>query len=274
MTTKRTVTSADGTPIAYERTGDGPPLVLVHGGAAGSHLDWQPVAPRLGEHFTVYAMDRRGRGKSGDSPDYAMEREFEDVAEVIDSIDEPASVVGHSLGALYSLEAAMRTRNVDRLVLYEPAFSQGEAEVISEIVLNRIDHQIVEKDIEGALTTLLHEAGYTDEELELLQSKPWWPVGLGAADTITRELRALNDYRFNPDRFAEFSVPTALLTGSESPSLFSDTVKTLHEALPNSRIITISGQAHEAMTTAPDLFVEKVVEFVRESDPSSLGRQK
>lgn len=274
MTIRRTVTSADGTPIAYERTGDGPPLVLVHGGAAGSHLDWQPVVPRLGEQFTVYAMDRRGRGESGDSTDYAMEREFEDVAGVIDSIDEPASVVGHSLGALYSLEAALRTRNVDRLLLYEPAVSRGGAEVIPETVLDRIDHQIAEKDIEGALTTLLREAGYTDEELELLRSKPWWPVGVGAADTITRELRVLNEYRFDPDRFAEFSVPTALLTGSESPSLFSDTVKRLHEALPNSRIITIPGQAHEAMTTAPDLFVEKVVEFVREPDPSSSETQQ
>lgn len=265
----KTIISADGTPIAYERTGDGPPLVLVHGGAAGSHLDWQPVISQLAEYFTIYAIDRRGRGESGDSADYAMEREFDDVAAVVDSIDEPAAVLGHSIGALYSLEAALRTRSIDRLVLYEPAFSRGGAEVISEAVLEQIDRRIEENDVEGALTMLLREAGYTDDELELLRSKPWWPVGLGAADTITRELRALNDYRFDPARFADFSVPTALLTGSESPPLFSDTVKSLHEALPNSRIVTIPGQAHEAMTTAPDLFVEKVVEFVREPTPSS-----
>lgn len=249
-------------------------MVLVHGGVAGSHLDWTPVVARLAEHFTIYAMDRRGRGESGDSTDYAIEREFEDIAAVISSIDEPASVVGHSFGALCSLEAALRTRNVDHLVLYEPAFSRGEAELISEDVLEQIDRRIAERDVEGALTTVLREVGYTDEELELLQSKPWWPVGLGAADTITRELRALNDYRFNPARFARFSVPTALLVGSESPPLFADTAKSLHERLPNSRIVTIPGQAHEAMTTAPELFVEKVVDFLREPNPSSSETEK
>jgi pimeloyl-ACP methyl ester carboxylesterase len=172
------------------------------------------------------------------------------------------------------MEAELRTRDVDRLVLYEPAFPRGGAEVIAEAVLEQIDRRIEENDVEGALTILLREAGYTDEELELLRSKPWWPVGLGAADTITRELRALNDYRFDPDRFSDFSVPTALLTGGESPPLFTDTAKTLHEGLPNSRIVTIPGQTHEAMTTAPDLFVEKVVEFVREPSPSSSGIQE
>lgn len=274
MPSMKTVTSADGTPIAYERTGDGPPLVLVHGGVAGSHLDWQPVVPRLEDHFTIYAMDRRGRGESGDSTDYAMEREFEDIAAVIDSIDGQVSVVGHSLGALYSLEAALRTRNIVRLVLYEPAFPREGTEIIPEAVLEQIDLRIVEGDVDGAITTALREAGYSEEELELLQSKPWWPVGLGGAGTITRELRALNDYHFDPARFDDFSVPTVLLTGSESSSLFSDTIERLDETLPNSCIVTIPGQAHEAMTTAPDLFVDRIVEVTRcRNLPSSSETQ-
>lgn len=165
----------------------------------------------------------------------------------------------------------MRTRNVDRLVLYETAFSQAGADVISETNLDRIDRRLAENDVDGALTTLFREAGYTDEELDLLRSKPWWPVGLGAAGTITREFRALNMYRLAPDRFADVSVPTALLTGSESPRLFYDIVKTLHHAPPNSHIVTIPGEAHEAITTAPNRFVETVVQFVREPD-SRLSR--
>lgn len=90
-------------------------------------------------------------------------------------------------------------------------------------------------------------------------------MGLGAAHTITRELRALNAYRFDPSRFASLTVPTVLLSGSESPPLFATVVATHHEGLPHSRIVTIPGQPHEAMTTAPYLFVETVVEFLTEA---------
>ena len=99
-----TVTSADGTSIAYERGGRGPPLVLVHGTTA-DHTRWDPLRPDFEEHFTVYAIDRRGRGGSGDAAHYELEREFEDVATVVESIDEPVNLLGHSHGALCSLEA-------------------------------------------------------------------------------------------------------------------------------------------------------------------------
>src|SRR3712207_6694772 len=112
-------TSKDGTPIAYWRSGEGPPLVLVHGTAA-DHGRWRPVLPAFEERFAVCAVDRRGRGGSGDSEDYAIEREFEDVAAVVDSLGEPAFLVGHSYGALCALEAALLTPNVRKMVLYEP----------------------------------------------------------------------------------------------------------------------------------------------------------
>jgi len=112
--------SPDGTPIAYHRRGSGPPLVLVHGTGAANALAWTAVLPALEEHFTIYAVDRRGRGDSGDSVPYAIEREFEDIAAVVDATGEPANLLGHSFGALCALEAALRTRMVRRLVLYEP----------------------------------------------------------------------------------------------------------------------------------------------------------
>src|SRR5918998_6394003 len=116
---QETVTSEDGTRIAGWRSGEGPPLVLVHGTAA-DHSRWKPVLPAFEERFTVYAVDRRGRGDSGDAEDYAIEREFEDVAAVVDTIGEPANLLGHSYGALCALEAALLTPNVRKLVLYEP----------------------------------------------------------------------------------------------------------------------------------------------------------
>lgn len=259
---RETVTSADGTAIAYERTGSGPPLVLVHGGAAASHIDWEPVAPRLAEYFTVYAMDRRGRGESGDADTYTVEREFEDVAAVVDSISEPVHLLGYSFGAICALEAALRTDSIATLVLYEPALADDGGEIFPEELLQQIDDRLDGNDMVGALTVLLRSVGYSDEDIERLSTEEIWRVQLEATPTITRELRALNAYRFDPDRFGDLVVPTGLVTGSESPTLFRTSTATLDEDLPNSRIITLPGQTHEAATAAPDLFVEKVASFL------------
>lgn len=258
------ITSADGTTIAFERTGSGLPLVLVHGGAAASHIDWEPVIPHLAEHFTVYAMDRRGRGESGDADTYTVEREIEDVAAVVDSISEPVHLLGHSFGAICTLEAALITDNITKLVLYEPALADQGDEIFPEELLQRIDDRLDADDMEGALTVLLDSVGYSDEDLDRLSTEEFWRVRLEAAPTITRELRALNAYRFDPDRFGDLNVPTGLVTGSESPTLFQTSTATLDEGLPNSCIITLPGQTHEAVTAAPDLFVEKVASFLRE----------
>ena len=105
------IKSRDGTLIAYEKTGEGPPMVLVHGGTV-DHTGWKLVLPKLAKHLTTYAIDRRGRGKSDDSSDYRLELEFEDVAAVVDMIDEPVILLGHSSGGFISLEAALRTENL------------------------------------------------------------------------------------------------------------------------------------------------------------------
>ena len=123
-TSTGTVTTESGTPLAYWRSGKGPPLVLVHGTAA-DHSRWRPVLPALEERFTVYAIDRRGRGGSGDSDDYAVEREFEDVAAVVDSLGEPVNLLGHSYGGLVALEAALLTRNVRKTRAVRPGDRGG-----------------------------------------------------------------------------------------------------------------------------------------------------
>src|SRR5512140_993881 len=119
-----TVISKDGTRIAAFRSGKGPHLVVVHGTAA-DHARWAPILPALEARFTVHAIDRRGRGASGDAAEYVLEREFEDVAAVIDAVGEPAFVLGHSYGAISSLEPSLRTANVRKLVLYEPPIPLG-----------------------------------------------------------------------------------------------------------------------------------------------------
>ncbi len=109
----------DGTAIGCTPFGSGSPLILVHGASVDSTF-WLPVVPALANAHRVLSMDRRGRGDSGDHPEYEIEKEFSDLAGLIDSIGEPVDVVGHSFGALCALEAALLTRNVRRIVAYEP----------------------------------------------------------------------------------------------------------------------------------------------------------
>ena len=130
------VLSKDGTSIAYWRSGKGSPLVLIHGTSA-DHTRWRTVTPALEERFTVYAVDRRGRGASGDSNRYAIEREFEDVASVVDSIDGPVNLLGHSYGALCSLEASLLTSKIRKLILYEPPIPVG-MEIYPPAILNKL----------------------------------------------------------------------------------------------------------------------------------------
>ena len=158
-----TITSKDGTPIAYRRSGEGPPLVLVHG-AAADHGRWSPVLPALEERFTIYAVDRRGRGGSGDANAYAMEREFEDVASVVDSIGKPVNLLGHSYGALCSLEATLLTQNIRKLVLYEPAVHIVGEKIHPSGTIDRLEALLAEGDRDGVVATTMREiAGLSPE---------------------------------------------------------------------------------------------------------------
>ena len=158
-----TITSKDGTPIAYRRSGEGPPLVLVHG-AAADHGRWSPVLPALEERFTIYAVDRRGRGGSDDANAYAMEREFEDVASVVDSIGKPVNLLGHSYGALCSLEATLLTQNIRKLVLYEPAVHIVGEKIHPSGTIDRLEALLAEGDRDGVVATTMREiAGLSPE---------------------------------------------------------------------------------------------------------------
>lgn len=264
--TMETVTSADGTTIAFERTGSGSPLVLVHG-AAGDHGRWElfGVRERLADHHTVYAVDRRGRGGSGDTDEYALEREFEDIVAVIDSVDEPANLLGHSFGALCSMEAALRTDNLRSLVLYEPPFPVGEHQLYDSDILAEMTALVDEGDDEAALVVFLREvAGLSPTELDALRSAPNWQDRVDLVHTVLREYPAPAEYAFDPVRFEALRTPTLLMTGSESPSFYRDALSALEDALPNSRLVVLDGQGHVAMNTAPDRFVEEVLSFIRD----------
>ena len=263
-----TVTSADGTAIAFERTGSGPPLVLVYGnGDVHEFWDEGGVRPALAEHCTVYAIERRGRGESGDAAAYELEREAEDVAAVVEAIDEPVTLLGHSGGALYSLEAALRTDNLRKLILYEPPIQGGDNELDIAEALTEMRTLVNRGENEQALVLFARDiAGLPSDELDALRSAPIWQDMVDAAHTLPRELEAVSQYEFEATRFADVTTPTLLLSGSESPALFKDAINAVNEALPNSRIVTFEGEQHMAMHTASDRFVDQVVTFIQESN--------
>jgi len=257
-----TVRSKDGTHIAYERSGVGPALVLVHGTTA-DHTRWAPVLPMLEQTFTVYAVDRRGRGRSGDAADYSLEREYEDIAAVVSSIPGPANLLGHSYGALISLEAALRVANLSRLILYEPPIPAG-VPIYPPGARARIQALFNAGDREGTLLAFYRDVVEIPEQhIAMLRKEPAWAARVAAAHTIPREF-ADEDYVFEPSRFKGLDVPTMLLQGESSPEHLKAGTAAVHAALPNSRIVVIPGQQHIAMSTAPELFVRLVSGFLME----------
>jgi pimeloyl-ACP methyl ester carboxylesterase len=262
------VISQDGTPIAYACSGVGPPLALIHGTDI-DHTQWTALIPTLEQYFRVYAVDRRGRGQSGDAEPYAIEREFDDVAALIDSITGAVNVVGHSYGAICSLEAAMRTSNIDKMALYEPPIYTTVEESYPPDILTTTNSLLKAGKTEQVLLMLYELAQTPAEELNLMRSLPSWQARVSAAHTITREFFGAKNYAFDTERFKDLGTPTLLLVGGRSTPFYKAAIETLHKSLPNSQTAVLSGQGHEAMDTAPELFLREVISFFRGSNSSA-----
>lgn len=256
-------TSRDGTPIGFWRTGQGRPLVLVHGTTA-DHTRWRPVLPLLEPHATVYAVDRRGRGASGDAAGYAIEHEYADIAAVVDAVADtsgPVDLVGHSYGAICSLEAALLTASVRRLVLYEPPILAPPRSGVDDLLV-----ELLAQDRRAeVLETFFREiVGMPAEQLDLLRSLPSWPARVAAAHTVVRERLVDPPYPFDATRFASLGVPTLLLAGGDSPAFLTASTDALAAAIPGARVVTLEGQQHIAIDTVPDRFAAEVLGFLRD----------
>ncbi len=259
-----TIRSRDGTRIAFERSGSGSPLVVMHGTSA-DHTRWAPVLPALEQRFTVYAVDRRGRGGSGDATRYDIEREVEDIAAVVESIGRPTDLLGHSYGGICSLEAALRLSHLRRLIVYEPPIRTGDGELYPPQVIAEMQALLKANQREAAVTIFLREVvGISPHEVEILRAASAWAGRIAAAHTILRELNSANAYQFQPERFSQFMTPTLLLLGNNSAPLFRAALELLGKSLPNSRLVEMAGQKHAVMNTAPELFVHEVVKFLLE----------
>src|SRR5690348_7222018 len=259
-----TITSPDSIAIAYTRSGKGPPLALVHG-TAEDQARWTPILRPLAEHFTVYAIDRRGRGQSGDAEAYSLQSEAADLVAVVEAIGGPAHLLSHSYGALCLMEAALRSEHLGKLVLYEPPMPL-KGDFYAPGSIEGLEALLRQDDRVGVITTFLRDFLHLSPlELELVSYLPFWPGRVAAAHTIPRELRQIQGYRFHTARFSAVKAPTLLMIGGESPDYMKDAVEALHSALPNSTIAALAGQQHNAISLAPDLFLSEVLPFLLQS---------
>jgi pimeloyl-ACP methyl ester carboxylesterase len=263
------VTSLDGTEIAFWTSGEGPPLVVVHGTPA-DHTRWQPLLPYLEPYVTVHAMDRRGRGASTDGPDYDLAREFEDVAAVADAVAESArskvDVYGHSHGGFCAFGAATRTPNIRKLVLYEgwPAPDPTVFALPAEVEA-RLDALLGQGDRAAVVETVFrHFELLSEEDLRAFRAAPSWPGRVAAAHTITRELRAEARAILDAELAARITIPVLLLVGEKSSDPARVSVDAVVSALPDARIIVLKGQEHVADALAPEMFAAHLLAFLHD----------
>jgi pimeloyl-ACP methyl ester carboxylesterase len=262
----RTVVSPDGTAIALFSAGSGTPILLVHGTTA-DHTTFRVLGPRLVASFGTRAIDRRGRGASGDSAPYSIEREFEDVAAVAAAIaaeaGAPIPVFGHSYGGRCALGAALLTDAISHAICYEGAPAPPDKSYRPAGLEARLRERLAAGDPAGVLTGFMTEVvGMTAPELDAFRDDPIWPVRVAAAHTILRELEAEASGAASLDTLGAVRQPVLQLLGTASRPIFREATAALDARLRDGRVVEIAGARHAAHHTHPDAVVEAVRAFL------------
>jgi pimeloyl-ACP methyl ester carboxylesterase len=254
------ITSRSGATVSYASYGSGPPLVLVHGAFSDHRTNWEFVAPMLREHFAVFAIARRGRGETPATSGHSLHDEVADLVTLIQLIEEPVFLLGHSYGAHCALAAAaVVPERVRRLVLYEPA----SPDLMEGKTLARLELLGAAGRWDELAFTFFRDALFVPvEELTALRASELWPPIVADARASLEDLRALSRYDFAPDRFASLDMPVLLQVGTESVRHLYVT-DALAAVLPDVRIEALPEQAHEGMTTAPRMYADRVIRFLR-----------
>jgi pimeloyl-ACP methyl ester carboxylesterase len=268
----RHVVSRDGTPIAVFSSGDGPPLILVHGTTA-DHTTWRATGPVLEHRYRVHAVDRRGRGASGDGEGpYSIELEYDDLVAVADAVageaEMPVDVVGHSYGGRIGLGAALRTASIRRLVVYEGAPSpEGGPGYRPTGVEGRIASLIEAGDRDAALQVFFREiVRMPEKELDAYRANPVWPVRVAAVHTSLREIEAEGSSPASLKALDPVAIPVLQLLGAASAEPFGQAVRALDARLTQGRVVVIPGARHAAHHTHVDAFVGAIRAFLEDPD--------
>ncbi|MGW3964394.1 alpha/beta fold hydrolase [Amycolatopsis sp. NPDC005003] len=253
------VISADGSTIFFEQRGDGPPVILV-GGAFNDRTTTVGLAEVLAGDFTVVNYDRRGRGDSGDSAEYAVEREIEDLAALIAHLGGTASVFGHSSGAILALEAAAAGIGIEKVVAYEPPYATDEhprADVVDEVRA-----QLAAGDRDAAVATFLQVAGTPAEMIEGMKQAPVWGWFTALAHTLPYDLTICGPDARPRDSLARIGIPTLVIGGGASDDALRSGARAAAAAVPGARHETLEGQDHGVLQY-PETLKDLLTDFLK-----------
>jgi pimeloyl-ACP methyl ester carboxylesterase len=240
------VTSKDGTTIAYDRLGSGPAVILVCGGSV-DRMSNAGLAEVLAPHFTIYNYDRRGRGDSGDTQPYAVEREIEDIAAVAEAAGGTAYLYGSSSGAALALEAARALPGaITRLALWEPPYIIEGSRALPPPNTAQVYRDFVAQDKRGEAVEyfMVQVVGLPPEFAAFARTQPWWAGQEAIAHTLAYDAEVMDDYQLPADRAAEVRAPTLVLAGGASFPFMHATAQRLAEIIPNCRYQLLDGQQH------------------------------
>jgi pimeloyl-ACP methyl ester carboxylesterase len=261
-----TVTSNDGTTIAFDQAGAGPVVILV-GGALSNRADATPVAMLLAPHFTVINFDRRGRGDSGDTQPYAVEREVEDLAALIATRDSSACVFGKSSGAALALEAAHRGVPITKLVLYEPPFIVDTTrQPIPADYMTQLGELASSGRGGDAVEYFMTNAVEVPADMVAqMRQLPMWPAMEAMAHTLAYDGAIMGENMagkpFPPGQWAAVTIPTLVMDGGDSPLWMRNAVQAVADVLPSARRLTLEGQTH---AVDPNILASALIAFFSE----------
>ncbi|HEX5110851.1 MAG TPA: alpha/beta hydrolase [Vicinamibacterales bacterium] len=255
------VVSKDGTAIAFERSGNGPALILVDGALCSRQFGPMPkLAPLLAQHFTVYMFDRRGRGESGDRQPYSREREIEDVAALIERAGGRASLLGLSSGGALALEAAASGLPVTKVAAYEPPYVGDSARQSATEYEGHLKRLIAAGDRGGAvkyfMTTMV---GVPAPMVVVMRLIPWiWRKLAAVAHTLPYDAAVMRDFKVPAARLAAISVPALIMHGSKTDLRLQQAARALADAVPGAQHRVLPGQTHNVK---PDVLAPAVTGF-------------
>jgi pimeloyl-ACP methyl ester carboxylesterase len=261
----RQVLSKDGTAIAFDRIGAGAAVILIDGALCYRGIGQSgKLANLMAQHFTVFTYDRRGRGASGDTAPYAVEREVEDIEALLSEAGGTASVWGISSGAVLALDAANRLKGIKKLALYEPPFIVDDSRSTTEGDWVRIGEAVAADRRSDAVRIFLKSVGVPGFFITLMRLMPMWSKLKAIAHTLPYDGAIVRDnQRGKPlpaNRWASITVPALVMDGGNSPAWMRHGNQSLASALPNAQYRTLEEQTH---MLKPKVHAPLLVEFLK-----------
>ena len=258
-----TLKSKDGTKIAFDRQGHGLALILVDGAMSTRSSGSKPeLANLLSQHFMVYSYDRRGRGDSGDTKPYAVEREIEDIDAVIDEAGGSAFVYGHSSGGCLALEATVKLgKRIKKLAIYEAPYNDDpEAQKAWGAYIKNLTEALASNRRGDAVVLFMAYIGMPAAQIEGMRHAPFWGGMEAIAPTLAYDHTAImgKDGSIPIERAASVHVSTLVMNGGKGAPFMRETAKTLGKTIPVAMLTTLDGQTHDVH---PEALAPVLAEF-------------